>query len=59
MRSKPVAFLLAGLGVSRTLSRPYVSNGNPYPESQFRTLKYRPGFPGRFGCIQDCRAFCQ
>ena len=59
MRSKPVAFLLADLGVSKTHSRPYVSNDNPYSESQFRTLKYRPGFPDRFGCIQDCRAFCQ
>ena len=59
MRSKPVAFLLDDLGVSKTHSRPYVSNDNPYSESQFRTLKYRPGFPDRFGCIQDCRAFCQ
>lgn len=59
MRSKPVAFLLADLGVSKTHSRPYTSNDNPYSESQFRTLKYRPGFPDRFGCIQDCRAFCQ
>ena len=59
MRSQPVAFLLADLGVSKTHSRPYVSNDNPYSESQFRTLKYRPGFPDRFGCIQDCRAFCQ
>ena len=59
MRSKHVAFLLADLGVSKTHSRPYVSNDNPYSESQFRTLKYRPGFPDRFGCIQDCRAFCQ
>lgn len=59
MRSKPVAFLMADLGVAKTHSRPYVSNDNPYSESQFRTLKYRPGFPDRFGCIQDCRAFCQ
>ena len=59
MRSKHVAFLLDDLGVSKTHSRPYVSNDNPYSESQFRTLKYRPGFPDRFGCIQDCRAFCQ
>ena len=59
MRSKPVAFLLADLSVSKTHSRPYVSNDNPYSESQFRTLKYRPGFPDRFGCIQDCRAYCQ
>ena len=59
MRSKPVAFLMADLGIAKTHSRPYVSNDNPYSESQFRTLKYRPGFPDRFGCIQDCRIFCQ
>jgi putative transposase len=59
MTSKPVAFLMADLGVTKTHSRPYVSDDNPYSESQFRTLKYRPGFPDRFGCIQDSRAFCQ
>jgi putative transposase len=59
MSSKPVAFLLADLGVTKTHSRPHVSDDNPYSESQFRTLKYRPGFPDRFGCIQDSRAFCQ
>jgi len=59
MRSKPVAFPLADLGVTRTHSRPYVSDDNPYSESQFRTLKYRPEFPDRFGSIQDSRAFCQ
>ena len=59
MRSKPVAFLLADLSVTKTHSRPYTSNDNPYSESQFRTLKYRPEFPDRFGCIQDSRAFCQ
>jgi putative transposase len=59
MRSKPLAFLLADLGVTKTHSRPYVSDDNPYSESQFRTLKYRPDFPDRFGCIQDSRAFCQ
>ncbi len=59
MTSKPVAFLLADLGVTKTHSRPYVSDDNPYSESQFRTLKYRPAFPDRFGCIQDARAFCQ
>jgi len=52
MSSKPVAFLLADLGVTKTHSRPHVSNDNPYSESQFRTLKYRPEFPDRFGCIQ-------
>jgi len=59
MTSKPVAFLMADLGVTKTHSRPYVSDDNPYSESQFRTMKYRPEFPDRFGCIQDSRAFCQ
>jgi putative transposase len=59
MSSKPVAFLLADLGVTKTHSRPHVSNDIPYSESQFRTLKYRPEFPDRFGCIQDSRGFCQ
>ena len=59
MRSKTVAFLLADLGVTKTHSRPYVSDDNPYSESQFKTLKYRPGFPDRFGSIQDARGFCQ
>jgi len=56
MISKPVAFLMSDLGVTKTHSRPYVSDDNPYSESQFRTLKYRPGFPDRFGCLQDARA---
>jgi putative transposase len=59
MTSKPVAFLMADLGVTKTHSRPYVSDDNPYSESHFRTMKYRPEFPDRFGCIQDARAFCQ
>ena len=59
MTSKPVAFLLADLGVTKTHSRPHISNDNPYSESQFKTLKYRPGFPDRFGSIQDARGFCQ
>ena len=59
MRSKPVAFLLADLSITKTHSRPYTSNDNPYSESQFRTMKYRPEFPDRFGCLQDARAFCQ
>jgi len=59
MTSKPVAFLMADLGVTKTHSRPYVSDDNPYSESQFRTMKYRPGFSARFGSIQDSRAFCQ
>jgi putative transposase len=59
MTSKPVAFLMADLGVTKTHSRPHVSDDNPYSESQFRTMKYRPEFPDRFGSIQDSRAFCQ
>jgi Integrase core domain len=59
MTSKPVVLLLTDLGVLKTHSRPHVSNDNPYSESQLRTLKYRPGFPARFGSIQDGRAFCR
>ena len=59
MTSKPVAFLLADLGITKSLSRPYVSNDNPYSESHFKTLKYRPDFPERFGCPEDSRLFCQ
>jgi putative transposase len=59
MASKQVAQLLADLGVTKSHSRPHVSNDNPYSESQFKTLKYRPTFPARFGSIQDARAFCQ
>jgi len=59
MTSKPVALLLADLGVTKTHSRPHVSNDNPYSEAQFKTMKYRPEFPGRFGSIEDARAFCQ
>src|SRR4030095_16461588 len=56
MTSKPVALLLADLGVTKTHGRPHVSNDNPFSEAQFKTLKYRPEFPGRFGSIQDGRA---
>jgi putative transposase len=59
MTSKSVALLLADLGVTRTHSRPHVSDDNPYSEAQFKTLKYHPTFPERFGSIQDARAFCQ
>jgi putative transposase len=58
MTAKAVAFLLAGLGVTKTHSRPHVSNDNPYSESQFKTMKYRPEFPERFGCYQDAHRFC-
>jgi putative transposase len=57
MTSKPVALLLADLGVTKTHSRPHVSNDNPYSEAQFKTLKYRPDYPTRFGCLQDARAW--
>jgi putative transposase len=59
MRSKPVAALLIDLDVAKTHSRPHVSDDNPFSEAQFRTLKYRPDFPERFGSIQDARAHCQ
>ena len=59
MLSKPVALLLADLGVTKTHSRPHTSTDNPYSEAQFKTLKYRPDFPERFSRIEDARAFCQ
>ncbi len=58
MTSKPVALLLADLGVTKTHSRPHVSNDNPYSESQFKTMKYRPDFPERFGSIEHGRMHC-
>lgn len=58
MKSKPVAFLLSDLGITKTHSRPHVSDDNPYSEAHFKTLKYRPDFPETFGCAQDARAFC-
>lgn len=59
MRSKPVALLLADLGVTKSHSRPYVSDDNPFSEAQFRTLKYQPDFPDRFASIEHGRGFCQ
>jgi putative transposase len=58
MRSKPVALLLADLGVTKSHSRPYTSNDNPFSEAAFKTLKYRPDFPDRFGSLEDARNFC-
>ncbi|MGH9072240.1 MAG: transposase [Acidimicrobiales bacterium] len=58
MTSRPVIELYAFLGIARSHSRPHVSNDNPFSESQFKTLKYCPDFPERFGSIQDARAFC-
>ncbi|WP_146776731.1 IS3 family transposase [Parafrankia sp. Ea1.12] len=59
MTSKPVAFLFADLGIVQSHSRPRTSNDNPYSESQFKTLKYRPGYPRRFDSIETARAWCR
>jgi putative transposase len=59
MTSKPVAFLLADLGITQSHSRPHVSDDNPFSEAQFKTLKYRPDFPDRFASIEAARLFCQ
>jgi putative transposase len=59
MRSKPVSALLVDLDVVKTHSRPYISDDNPFSEAQFKTLKYRPDFPPRFGSIEDARAHCR
>lgn len=57
MKSKLVAQLLADMGVTKTHSRPYTSNDNPYSEAQFKTLKYHHTFPRSFGCIEDAQSF--
>lgn len=59
MRSKSVALLLSDLGITKTHSRPRVSDDNPFSESQFRTVKYHPDFPARFDCELHARRFCQ
>ena len=59
MNSKPFAWLLADLGITKTHSRPYVSNDNPFSESHFKTLKYCPGFPDHFGSLADARLWCR
>ena len=59
MKSHGTALLLSTLGVTKTHSRPHVSDDNPFSEAQFKTLKYRPEFPDRFGSIEDARAFCR
>jgi putative transposase len=59
MTSQPVALLLATLGVLPSHSRPHVSDDNPFSEAQFKTLKYRPDFPARFGALEDAETFCQ
>ena len=59
MKAKATALMLADLGVTKSHSRPYTSNDNPFSESHFKTLKYQPQFPKRFGCIEDAKAFCR
>lgn len=59
MKSKCLALTLADLGITKTHSRPHVSNDNPYSEAQFKTLKYRPDFPARFGSLEHARVFCK
>jgi putative transposase len=59
MKALSVGDKLAQMGVTKSHSRPYVSDDNPYSESQFKTLKYRPEFPDRFGSLEDARAFCR
>ncbi len=59
MIAKTTAQLCATLGITKSHNRPHVSNDNPYSESQFKTLKYFPGFPGRFGSLQDSVSFCR
>lgn len=56
--SKPMALLLSDLGVAKSHSSPHVSNDNPFSESQFKTMQYRPDFPDRFGGIEHGRAHC-
>ena len=59
MKAKATALLLADLGVTKSHSRPYVSNDNPFSESHFKTLKYQPRFPKCFGCMADAKQFCR
>lgn len=58
MTAKPFVFMLADLGVTKSYSRPHTSNDNPYSEAAFRTTKYRPDYPERFGCFEDAQAWC-
>ena len=59
MKAKTTGQFLADLGVTKSHSRPHVSDDNPFSESQYKTMKYRPGFPDRFGCQQDSLAWCR
>ena len=59
MKSKSLALLLADLGVGKSHSRPYTSNDNPFSEAQFKTMKYRPDYPDRFGSLPDARTWAR
>jgi putative transposase len=59
MTAKPFVFFLADLGLTKSYSRPRTSNDNPYSESQFRTMKYRPDYPDRFGSFEDALSWCR
>lgn len=59
MTAKSMALLLADLGVTKSHSRPHVSDDNPYSEAQFKTMKYRPDYPKRFGCLADARIWAR
>ena len=59
MKAKATVFLLADLGVTRSHNRPHTFNDNPFSESHFKTLKYQPSFPKRFGCMEDAKTFCR
>lgn len=59
MQSLPVVSLHAKLGITKSNSHPHVSNDNPFSEAQFKTLKYQPEFPNRFGCYEDALSFCR
>lgn len=59
MRSKSLALLYADLGINASFNRPYTSDDNPFSEAQFKTLKYQPDFPDRFGSIQDARVWAR
>lgn len=59
MTSKPLTFLLADLGVTRSFSRPYTPNDNPFSEAQFKTMKYQPGYPQRFGDLLEARVWAR
>lgn len=59
MKAKATALMLADLGGTKSHSRPHTSNDNPFSEAHFKTLKYQPEFPRRFGCIEDAKLFCR